>query len=149
VAETCLIREMRESDLKEVLEIERASFPDPWPYNWFREAIGSRYVCRAAVLDFERLIGYYIAAEEDDRRVHLANIAVDEEYRQQGIASSMIEDLVRIARSKQCGEVYLEVRKSNLEAIKLYYKFGFVLSMVDEGYYNGEEDALILTLELQ
>jgi len=38
----------------------------------------------------------------------------------------------------------LEVRQSNVPAIRLYEHFGFVEYFVRKGYYEGKEDALLM-----
>ena len=44
--------------------------------------------------------------------------------------------------------VSLEVRKSNLPAIKLYSDFGFEMMGEREQYYPDGEDALVMTKEI-
>ena len=62
----------------------------------------------------------------------------------------MMEEIIKDAKIKKIRTITLEVRKSNSNAIKLYEKYGFVLSHIKEGYYqdNGE-DALYMILEVK
>jgi len=76
-------------------------------------------------------------------KVDIANIVVHESYRQQNIASAMIKYVINEALEKKCETITLEVRKSNLEALGLYKKFGFQEVAIREKYYNGEDGILM------
>lgn len=55
--------------------------------------------------------------------------------------------MVEIAKQKEVKEVFLEVRKSNTEAIKFYESFHFELAGTRKDYYQDPmEDALIYRL---
>ena len=48
---------------------------------------------------------------------------------------------------KKSDELYLEVRCSNNEAIKLYEKLGFVIKQRLKAYYRDGEDAYLMAIE--
>ena len=78
----------------------------------------------------------------------MMNIAVNPDYRRQGIAESLIERLVSELKDKQVSSLTLEVRASNAPAIALYRKLGFIQVGKRSNYYrNPREDALILRKE--
>jgi len=57
--------------------------------------------------------------------------------------------MLDMARSNNVREIFLEVRKSNTEAIKFYDKFNFKKMRERSSYYkNPVEDALVLGLYL-
>ena len=63
----------------------------------------------------------------------------------------MLEHLFERARAGGMREVFLEVRPSNLAAIRLYQSLGFEPIGVRRGYYQalgGREDATVLKLRL-
>jgi len=141
-----VVRGLYKGDLTELLEIERACFPDPWPTAWFRAAITGGDICWGAFLG-EHLIAYLIACYEGDH-LHLTNLAVHFEHRRCGVASSLVSRLLDEARDRGFRGVLLEVRRSNVEAIRLYERFGFQATGIEELYYEGIEDALIMSLEI-
>jgi ribosomal-protein-alanine N-acetyltransferase len=98
-------------------------------------------ICLAARRD-EQLVGYVICSRYDDAW-HIMNIAVDPARRREGIARSLLEDL--IGRLGAPARITLEVRPSNHAGIALYERFGFLPAGVRRRYYqdNGE-DALIM-----
>jgi len=134
-------------DLAEVLEIERASFIDPWPEGAFRSDLdnpGLAYV-RAARMG-GRLAGYLIAWRVADE-LHLTNLAVAEEFRRHRLAWRLLDDLAAEAGRAGCRVITLEVRRSNVGAIALYERYGFRRIGVRRRYYEvGNEDALVLAL---
>lgn len=77
--------------------------------------------------------------------IDIINIEVLPEYRRKGIATSFLNSLV--AENEGVQEIFLEVRKSNEPAIKLYKKNGFEIISERNNYYkNPTEDALIMSL---
>ena len=69
--------------------------------------------------------------------------------RRRGIASALMEKLVRLAGKEGLLLMTLEVRKSNAPARALYERFGFEALGERKSYYiNPREDAVIMTLGL-
>ena len=144
---------MNKTDLPEVLDIERESFPSPWTEGMFTRELGSTHsVCLAARVDYENksiVVAYIIFWLVVDE-VHLHNLAVKKEYRGQGIAFKLMEAMAEIAGENEITDQTLEVRRSNTEAIKLYEKCGFVVKGIRPLYYTDtHEDALIMWADIK
>jgi len=139
------IKELRDADLRAIIEIERDCFPDPWPITWFREAIRTRDVALGVWFETE-LAGYLIACPEDDS-MHIGNLAVAAGYRRRGGAAALIGEFLGRLSGSPFTRIYLEVRESNEAAIRLYRRFGFEVTGREKDYYQGSEDALIMTVE--
>lgn len=142
------LRPMTPADLDQVMAIERASFPFPWSTRFFLEEL--RVECaRSLVVETDgKVVGYvlyWLLPDEID--VH--NVAVHTEFRRRGIGRLLLEQVLAQGRERKVMQVTLEVRKSNVQAQKLYQSMGFVNTGVREGYYadNGE-DALLMALRL-
>lgn len=73
----------------------------------------------------------------------LLYIGVRREERGRGIAKKMLGRLIEFADRKP---IMLEVRKSNLAAIGLYERLGFVMISERKNYYN-DEDAWVMKYE--
>ena len=56
----------------------------------------------------------------------IANVAVDPEYRRQGIARALTEAAIEQVRNRGVGAVWLHVREENTPAYNLYTSLGFV-----------------------
>ena len=72
----------------------------------------------------EQIIGSVLGGF-DGRRGMMYHLAVAEEYRQQGIASHLLEELEQRLRTKGCTRYYLLVTKNNQSAIHYYEKRGW------------------------
>lgn len=76
----------------------------------------------------------------------ITNIAVHPDYRRKKIASTLLEQIIDFAASTKLAFITLEVRKSNINAIKLYEKYGFEIVGERKNYYSdNRETALLMT----
>ncbi len=139
------IRRLGLTDLDAIEEIERASYPTPWSRSMFvSELAKPSSLSIAAVLDDGTLAGYLVISRYVDAW-HVMNVAVAAEHRRLGIASTMLRSLFDATTDDAERGYTLEVRVSNLAAIRLYEGFGFVQRGVRRGYYtDNREDALIM-----
>ena len=87
----------------------------------------------------------FLVAQNGGPEWELENIAVLPEFRRQGVGCGLLSALLTYSRSVQAERVLLEVRVSNLSAIRLYGSCGFQLLARRGDYYrNPAEDALVL-----
>lgn len=146
-AESLAIRRLAYADLPRVLSIERRAFVTPWSMAMFvLELSKSSGVCLAASCGDE-LRGYLVCSRYADMW-HLMNVAVDPDYRREGIATALIANLLEEIEGTD--RLMLEVRGSNQGAIEMYRRFGFAAVGHRRRYYqdNGE-DALVMERELR
>lgn len=133
-------------DAKELAELDKEVFSVPWSEKSFLEEFENRLAVYYIAKEENKIIGYagfWHVADEGD----ITNIAVKQEYRRKGIASCLIETIIKEADRRKLLLLTLEVRESNAAAIKLYEKFGFKIIGKRKRYYtNPAEDALIMTL---
>ena len=137
------IRPLAYADLPQVIAIERRAFTTPWSLAMFvLELSKPSGVCLAA-LRGGRLVGYLVCSRYDTVW-HVMNVAVDDRLWRQGIARALLSRL--FAQADRPGEQYtLEVRPSNVAAIRLYEGFGFHAAGKRRGYYHdNREDAVIM-----
>ena len=59
-----------------------------------------------------------------------------------------LDDLIENLKSKGVTSLFLEVRESNVSAIKLYEKLGFIKLSVRKNYYEGVENAINYLLKI-
>jgi ribosomal-protein-alanine N-acetyltransferase len=139
------IRNMQESDIGEVLRIERASYSFPWTEGIFRDCLRVNYICR--VVEFgAAMVGYGIMSVGAGE-AHLLNVCMADAYRCRGIGRRLLTHLLQIAATAGVKDAYLEARPSNTSAIRLYQSLGFAQVGMRRGYYqaaDGREDAIVL-----
>ncbi len=138
---------MTESDLSQVMLIEKASFPVPWTEQGFRGEFcpfSYLYAAKAKDIPGSPVLGYvcfWIILDE----LHLLNLAVHPVHRRQGIGGRLLSFALKTGKSKGARFAILEVRPSNLAAMSLYRKAGFVTVGRRPGYYSeSNEDAIIM-----
>jgi ribosomal-protein-alanine N-acetyltransferase len=138
------IRQLRLSDLAAVDAIERRAYHTPWSRSMFASELAkSSSICLGAV-EGEQLVGYVINSRYVDAW-HVMNVAVDPDYQRRGIATRLLERLFELTADDGRRGYTLEVRVSNLDAIRLYEKLGFERRGIRRGYYtDNREDALIM-----
>jgi ribosomal-protein-alanine N-acetyltransferase len=144
------IRPMMEIDLPEVAAIEQNSYAFPWSENIFRDCLRVGYTCRALDLAGQ-IIGYGVMSLGAGE-AHVLNVCVRDEYRSLGFGRRLLEHLLERAGASGVHEAFLEVRPSNLAAIRLYQRLGFEQIGIRRGYYqapDGREDAIVLKLDLR
>ncbi|MDZ4167823.1 MAG: tRNA (adenosine(37)-N6)-threonylcarbamoyltransferase complex transferase subunit TsaD [Coriobacteriia bacterium] len=137
-------RPLDEDDLGRVLEIEAASFPDPWSEALFRQELGRSDRVWLVATDGGRVVAYGGIMVVGDE-AHLMNLAVDAALRGGGIARQLLWRLAAEAVRLGAGRMTLEVAASNEAAIALYTRCGFDIAGRRVGYYVGTgDDALVL-----
>ena len=123
--------------------LERACFSDPWTQAMIAEEIENGLGVFMSALREGQLVGYagmQVILDEG----YIANVAVAEPVRRQGVGRALLAALIRAARERELAFLTLEVRRSNAPAIALYESFGFHPVGLRPGYYhNPREDALL------
>ena len=64
------------------------------------------------------------------KQLQIEAICVDENNRCKGIGTELLKHLKNIAKEKNCTDMYLTVNEENINAIKLYEKFGFKVKSI-------------------
>lgn len=140
-----VLRRMREDDVAQVAEIERASFTMAWSPRTFCSLLKRRDAeCWLAHDEEGRVLGYAVVWWVMDQ-AELANIAVHPQARRRGIASQLLDRVLGSMAARGVREIFLEVRASNAAAATLYRRRGFSEVGVRKNYYDlPREDALVL-----
>jgi len=142
------IRDMRWSDIPEILKIERISFSTPWNEMAFLNEIYNPSSINKVAFYGNEIIGYICANSVIDEG-HILNIAVHPDMRRKGIAAVLLEKVIDELRRKGCKSLYLEVRASNISAIQFYENYGFISAGLRKNYYTSpKEDAVVMMLVL-
>ncbi len=165
---------MAESDIAQVMDIEREAFPASWPQTAYRRELqnsAARYIVVTELRDAPhetpaqrgmwgaiRRIVSGDAAAADERllgfigvwlmvgEAHIVTVAARDEYRRIGIGERLLIASIELAQEYDQELVTLEVRASNEAAQRLYAKYGFDRAGLRVRYYSdNHEDAVIMT----
>ena len=145
-----VIRPMTHADIETVGQIEAQSYGFPWSVGIFRDCILAGYQCLTLEQDGE--IRAYAILSIAAGEAHILNICVAPAFRRHGYGLRLLLRLIDQCRRERVRQVFLEVRPSNLAAVRLYRGVGFTTVGLRRDYYkapnNTREDALVLSLTI-
>ena len=141
-----MIRPMIEIDLPEVVGDRAAQLRVPLERDIFRDCLRVGYTCRVAG---SRRPGHRLWRHESSARARRTSSTLRRATNSAvvGFGRRLLEHLLERAAAAGIGEAFLEVRPSNLAAIRLYQRLGFEQIGIRRGYYqaaDGREDAIVL-----
>ncbi len=139
------------ADISAVAAIDRVSFPTPWPKEAFLYELTQRpdSFCRVAELgrpEDRILVGTIVVWLVGDI-AHIATLAIKPGFRRKGIGQALLAQTLIESLARGAQRALLEVRESNVNAQRLYRKFGFREAGRKPDYYQDtHEDAVVMTL---
>ena len=138
---------MTSAHVAQIAELEKRCFNDPWSENSISSELNNRLSCWLVALESDVVIGY-VGSQTVLGETDMMNIAVHPDYRNQGVAKKLIQNLMDIISEQGSHSLMLEVRQSNEPAKNLYASLGFETVGIRKNYYrNPKENALILRKE--
>ncbi|SFK60060.1 [SSU ribosomal protein S18P]-alanine acetyltransferase [Nitrosomonas aestuarii] len=143
------IRVMRESDLSQIILLEREIFLFPWSLENFASSIRAGYLCRV-MEEKSAIFGYSIMMVGPDE-AHILTFGIGAQWQKKGLGEKLLKYLIQLAGEEHAKSMLLDVRESNHGAAKLYKQLGFQQIATRKGYYPamcGREDALVMRLVL-
>lgn len=133
------------SDIPGILSVENECFLKPWSEKIFLETIGNMDTLFLKATVFCEIVGY-IGIYFVENEGYVYNLAVKKNFRNLGIATKLLNNIINFCKKHRFNFLSLEVRKSNSAAIKLYTNRGFNIVGVRKNFYtNPVEDAYIMT----
>jgi ribosomal-protein-alanine N-acetyltransferase len=143
-----IIRDCTESDLDSIQQIENSSFDDPFSPDFFLSLLHDSIFKVAQV--HEQVAGYNIYKSREPKifkrpkKAILISLAVHPSWRRKGVASILLEKMIRDLADCKIDLVELQVMEGNHSAISLYTKFGFVVNGKIANYYGRGKDAIVM-----
>lgn len=143
------IIKMEACHIPAIAALEAKCFRDPWPEIAIASELTNPLSYWLVAVEGSQLVGY-VGSQTVLDGADMMNIAVDPDYRRQGVAERLIEKLIQGVSAKGAICLALEVRVSNAPAIALYQKLGFAqVGRRPNYYHNPKEDALILRKQFE
>ncbi len=139
---------MAEHHIRAVAELEKLCFSEPWSEESLKLLCESDYP--SAVLELSGSAVGYIGSQKVLDELQITNVAIHPDHRGIGCGSDLLEAFIAMAEKLDISTISLEVRESNLAALALYKKFGFLPMGTRRGFYkNPREDAIVMVKELK
>lgn len=142
------IHKMTIQDLEQISNILSTEFDDFWNANLLKSEIENPNSKCIIAKNNDEIVGFACIWKAVDD-IHITNIVVKKIYRKQGIGSLLLKELIEISNKENVNSITLEVNSLNLPAQNLYEKYGFKILGRRKNYYNGTEDAIIMTKDLK
>lgn len=140
------VRLAAKEDVDTVYQIEKAAYEGISPWNrssFVLDFESNRYAVYLLLMADSLPVAFVGTRFTVDGDVHITNIAVKPEYRYVGCATLLLQELETIALQHGYTSISLEVRRSNLKAIRLYQKLDFEQTNIRKRYYKPDnEDAI-------
>ena len=125
-----------------ILALEAESFSNPWTAETFDAMMQSSVTQLWVVRDNGQIVAFCSCYVFGTEQLDINTVAVAQSRRRQGIARALLQ---RVLLDTQARSATLDVRRSNIAAIRLYEGLGFAVTDTRPQYYeNPKEDALIL-----
>ena len=138
-----VFRDMAASDVADVLELERAIYPQPWSEGVFLDELSrSDRVYVVATLGGADIVGF-AGLMLVDVDAHVTTLAVRPQDRLAGLGTELMLELISRGLELGARNLTLEVRAANTGAQRLYEKFGMAAVRVRKHYYR-DDDAVIM-----
>ena len=154
----CILRRCELSDIIPVMEINLRTLPEHYS-DYFYESLLEELPEAFIVAEISgKIVGYIMCKIEHGfsnfkklgfvKKGHVVSIAVIDEHRRKGFGSILVDEAVKGVKTIQGSELYLEVRCSNNDAVRLYEKLGFSITQKLKAYYRDGEDAYVMAIDL-
>jgi len=136
-------------DIAGVMDLERMCFRTRWTREQFLLGL-ARGAFRILGVRVRGVLAAYVAFSLIAQEMEIMNIAVHPFHRRKGLAKGLLAEVMAICGREDAQQGFLEVRRSNVGAIDLYEKFGFIQVGTRKDYYpDNHEDALLYRLDFQ
>jgi len=154
----CILRRCELSDIIPVMEINLRTLPEHYS-DYFYESLLEELPEAFVVAEISsKIVGYIMCKMEHvcsnfkkhgfEKKGQVVSNAVMNEYRSKGFGSALVNESIKGVKIRQCSELYLEVRCSNNDAVRLYEKLGFSITQKLKAYYRDGEDAYVMAIDL-
>ncbi len=142
-----IIRSMMQEDVAGVAALEAELFSVPWSQAAFEDTIPREEVLFFVAGEGDELLGY-IGVTMTAQEGEITNVAVASEARRGGVGTALLMRLKEELYKRGIFRIVLEVRVSNMPAIRLYEKIGFSIVGTRKRFYEKPtEDAYVMVLE--
>jgi [ribosomal protein S18]-alanine N-acetyltransferase len=152
-----IIRRCEDRDLVSVVNINMVSLPEHYSDYFFDSLLRELPEAFIVAEVDDNVIGYIMCKIEFGfsnfrklgfvKKGHVVSVAVLDQHRGKGIGKALMLEGISGVVSRKSDEIYLEVRISNTQAIRIYEKLGFQIKSRLRSYYRDGEDAYLMALE--
>ena len=143
------LRPVSEDDLSLLAKIDALNSPEAWTLQHFKEELKKAYSKTIVLTDDETdsivagFITYWVQVEG----VSLLNISVHPDWKNLGFGKRLLGAMINEAVRDDIAKIALEVRESNVGAIRLYERAGFKKTHERKNFYQNGETGIVMELQ--
>ena len=146
--ENILINKMTNEDLEKIKDNLSKEFDNFWDYEILKEELNSRTSKYIVAKKSNNIIVGFAGIKIILDEAEIMNIVKKKEERHQGIGKLLLNEIIKISKENNIYLINLEVNAKNTIAINLYKKYNFKEVGLRKKYYNGQDDAILMTLKI-
>lgn len=141
-----LYRYAENKDVFDILSLDKENFSNNFEEEFYLEYIKNQ---RVIVAEKEKNVIGYILFNQILDEAEIYKIVVLKDFRKKKIAFKIFEFLLNELKKSDVKKIFLEVRKSNIPAINLYKKCGFIdIREIVDYYSNPKENGIMMLKEV-
>lgn len=137
------INKMTSQDLDEISDILISDFDEFWNYNILKNELNSTSSHYIIAKNNKKIVGFAgikVMIDEAD----IMNIVVKKDFRNNGVGSLLLENLINLSKKLNLYSITLEVNEENSQAIHIYEKFGFKNIGLRKNYYKNKNGIIMV-----
>ena len=146
-------------EIGRIVEIQENCSLSRWTFSDYEEELNNLHALILTAKNEGKIVGFIACRlladnfvsetrEKDDKiyfEAEILNFGVLDNYRQRGIGSGLLKEFLECVSHKSIKMVWLEVRASNVSAIKFYSRRGFIENHRRKNFYSfPSEDAIVM-----
>jgi len=144
------IEKIKINDLSKINSLEKTTFKDDsFSKETIEQLIHNHTFFLKIVNKYEKIIGFIIVLEQERSTLNIINFLIEDDYRNMGLGSYLLNYMLMEAKkSKIFKRIILNVRTSNLSALRLYRNYNFRIIREIDNYYSKGDNAYLMELKL-
>ena len=135
----------RSEDIKDILIDEFDDFWRPSILESELKSENSKYIVAKENGEIVGFAGLWFSPIDAE----ITNIVTKKTERKRGIGTLLLGKLIEMAKEEKKDNISLEVNENNVAAGILYESAGFEVVGIRKNYYNGKDNAIIMTKYFQ
>lgn len=139
-----LYRYAENKDVFDILSLDKENFSNNFKEEFYLDYIKNQ---RVIVAEKEKKVIGYIIFNQILDEAEIYKIVVLKDFRKKQVAFKIFDFLLNELKKSDVKKIFLEVRKSNIPAINLYKKCGFINIREIVDYYNNPKENGIMMLK--
>jgi ribosomal-protein-alanine N-acetyltransferase len=143
-----LIRNAEVTDLEAIVDLEMQVFGHSLGFAFLKQELLENEFSHIYVYTLNNKIIAYISYRQIDTNADVLNFVVDKNHQRRGVGSQLFEHVLLDMKQGGVNSLILEVRVSNINAIKFYEKYGAKVITGIPNYY-GNEDGFMMHMEVK